>query len=88
MDKLEVKICFGTTCFVMGASGLQELKEIIPAKYHDRVSVAGSLCLGNCYKRSEYSKAPYVEVGGEVVEDATVEKVLAAIDAKLAANER
>ncbi|MBR6099225.1 NAD(P)H-dependent oxidoreductase subunit E [bacterium] len=80
MEKLVVKVCLGTTCFVMGGSNLQELSELVPQKYGDKVEVTGSPCLGLCSIKMEYAKAPYVKVGNEVVEDATVEKVIAAIE--------
>ncbi len=84
MEKIKVQVCLGTTCFVMGGSNLQELNEIIPKKYGDKVEVAGSNCLGLCSIQWEYSKAPYVKVDEEVVHEATVEKVLEVIDKKLA----
>ena len=47
MDKkISVKVCLGTTCFVMGSSNLQELIETVPAKYGDKVEVSGVPCLG------------------------------------------
>ena len=77
MDKkVSVKVCLGTTCFVMGSANLQELIELVPKKYGDRVDVSGVPCLGLCSIDWEFSKAPYVKV-------ATVEKVLAAIEKKL-----
>lgn len=84
MAKVEVKVCLGTTCFVMGGSNLQELNEIIPKKYGDKVEVLAANCLGMCSINWEYSKAPYVKVNEEVVADATVEKVLEEIDRQLA----
>ena len=83
MEKIEVKVCMGTTCFVMGGSNLQELNNIIPQKYGDKVVVSGNNCLGLCSINWENSKAPYVKVDDEVVSSATVEKVIAAIDKKL-----
>ena len=83
MDKISVKVCVGTTCFVMGGANLQELNEIIPKKYGDKVEVTGSNCLGLCSINWEYSKAPYVKVDDEVISEATVEKVLEVIDKKL-----
>ena len=83
MEKVVVKVCLGTTCFVMGGSNLQELNDIIPKKYGDKVEVIGSPCLGLCSINWEYSKAPYVKIDEDVVSEATVEKVLAAVDAKL-----
>jgi NADH:ubiquinone oxidoreductase subunit E len=84
MDKISVKVCVGTTCFVMGGANLQELNEIIPRKYGDKVEVMGSNCLGLCSINWETSKAPYVKVDEDVISEATVEKVLEAIDKKLA----
>lgn len=83
MAKVEVKVCLGTTCFVMGGSNLQELNDIIPQKYGDKVEIAGANCLGLCSINWEYSKAPYVKVNETVVSEATVEKVLEEIDKQL-----
>lgn len=83
MAKVNVKVCLGTTCFVMGSSNLQELIELVPKKYGDDVDVAGSPCLGLCSIDWEFSKAPYVKVNDEVIKEATVEKVIAAIDREL-----
>ena len=83
MSKITVKVCLGTTCFVMGASNLQELIEMVPAKYGEAVDVMGVPCLGLCSIDWEYSRAPYVKVDDEVVYEATVEKVLSAIERKL-----
>lgn len=82
-EKIVVKVCLGTTCFVMGSANLQELVEIIPDKYGDRVAVMGSPCLGLCSMDCKFAKAPYVKVDDEVVKDATVEKVLDVINRKL-----
>lgn len=84
MEKISVRVCLGTTCFVMGSANLQELMEVVPKKYGDKVEVSGVPCLGLCATDWEFSKAPYVKVNNDVVKEATVEKVLAAIDAKLA----
>lgn len=83
MKKINVKVCLGTTCFVMGSSNLQELIEMVPAKYGDKVEVSGVPCLGLCSIDWEYSRAPYVKVEDEVVYEATVEKVLSTIERKL-----
>ena len=84
MAKIEVKVCLGTTCFVMGGSNLQELNEIIPQKYGDKVELSAANCLGLCSINWEYSKAPYVKVNEEVVSEATAEKVLEEIERQLA----
>lgn len=83
--KISVKVCLGTTCFVMGSANLQELIEMVPKKYGEKVEVTGVPCLGLCSIDWEFSKAPYVKVDEDVIKEATVEKVLKAIDDKLEA---
>ena len=87
MNKIEVEICMGTTCFIMGAESLQELASILQRKYPDKVDTKGIVCHGLCNTDCQYSKAPYVKVAGEVISEATVEKVLAVIERKLGQNE-
>ncbi len=87
MESIEVKICSGTTCFVMGSSFLNELYELIPQKYGDKVTVTQSLCLGQCSQSDTHAQAPYVLVDDEVVAEATVEKVLSAIEKKVGKDE-
>ena len=82
-EKISVKVCLGTTCFVMGSSNLQELIETVPAKYGDNVELSGVPCLGLRSIDWQFSKAPYVKVDDEVIKEATVEKVLSAIDTHL-----
>lgn len=83
MKKIEVKVCLGTTCFVMGSAQLQELMDIVPTKYGEKVHVAGHPCLGLCSINWEFSKAPYVKVNNETVTEATVDKVLTEIERQL-----
>lgn len=83
MKKIDVKVCLGTTCFVMGSAQLQELMDIVPRKYGEIVHVAGNPCLGLCSINWEFSKAPYVKVNNEIVSEATVDKVLAEIERQL-----
>lgn len=83
MEKISVKVCLGTTCFVMGSANLQELIDIVPEKYGEKVDVSGVPCLGLCSADWEFSKAPYVKVDNDIIKEATVEKVISAIDEKL-----
>ncbi len=87
MKKIEVRVCLGTTCFVMGSSNLQNLTELIPQKFGDKVEVVGSPCLGVCSTNWEYSKAPYVKVNDTIVQEATVDKVIEEIERQLGKNE-
>ncbi len=80
--KITLDLCFGTTCFVMGASKLQEIESLIPPQYRKRVDIKAHTCLDLC-KNATYMKAPFVKVDGEIISEATVEKVVKAIESKL-----
>lgn len=82
MEKISIEICLGTTCFVMGASKLQDLESLIPPKYKCLVDVKAATCLDLC-KNSTYMKAPFVKVDGEIVSEANVEKILKIIESKV-----
>ena len=86
MKKITVKICSGTTCFVMGGSYLNEAVEMIEAKYGDKVEVLGSPCLNQCSVNT-HSKAPFAKIDGEVISEVTPEKLLVEIEKRLAENE-
>ncbi len=87
MDKISVKVCLGTTCFVKNSANKPELKEIVAEKFGDKVEIVGSPCLGVCSTNWEISKAPYIKVNDVLIQEATVEKVLAEIEAQLAKGE-
>ncbi len=80
--KITLDLCFGTTCFVMGASKLQEIESLIPPQYRKKVDIKAHTCLDLC-KNATYMKAPFVKVDGEIISEATVEKVIKAIESKL-----
>lgn len=80
--KISLELCFGTACFVMGASGLQDIETQIPPQYRSRVDVKASTCLDLC-KDSTSLKAPFVKIDGEVMSEATVEKILQVIESKI-----
>jgi len=82
MSKIKVKVCLGTTCFVMGGSKQQELIERVTRKYGEKVDVESSTCLDLC-QNNEFTRAPYVMVDEEVVSEATTEKVIATIEKKI-----
>ena len=83
MEKIEVEICMGTTCFIMGGESMQELASILQRKYQDKVNTKGIVCHGLCNTDCQYSKATYVKVAGDVISEATVDKVLSSVNKKL-----
>ena len=83
MEKVKVKICEGTTCFVMGGETVKSMLSTLTEKYKDKVEITSVRCLGTCNKNDSFSKAPYVMVDDEEVSSANLEKVIAVIERKL-----
>jgi NADH:ubiquinone oxidoreductase subunit E len=79
---IDVEICTGTTCFVMGAGYLLELVDELPERLRGRVSVCGAHCLGVC-NRTDCGKPPFAKVDGVLIANATVESLIDACDRAL-----
>ena len=84
MAKLTVKICSGTTCFIMSGNHLNDLVDMIRVKYGDRVEVTGSNCLGQC--SNSHSKAPFVKIDDEIISEVNAEKLISELDKRLGLN--
>jgi NADH:ubiquinone oxidoreductase subunit E len=78
VKKLNVKICVGTYCYVMGGSKLNNLKSQLPDDLKEEVYVEASVCLG-CDKMTSDPKPPYAEVNGKLIEKANLEKIITAL---------
>lgn len=83
MEKIKIDLCFGTTCFVMGSTQLQELFDIIPEKYGDTIEVSRHSCLSLCSANLDYTRSPYVKINGQIIYEATPEKIIDAIEERL-----
>jgi len=80
--KVTVKVCTGTLCYLMGGAELQLLPERIPAEIMNRIDFKGSTCSGFC-NSPENGKAPFAEVNGKCIAEATVEKIVTAVREEL-----
>ncbi|MDR2893756.1 MAG: NAD(P)H-dependent oxidoreductase subunit E [Deltaproteobacteria bacterium] len=83
MKTIDIEICLGTVCFVMGSSRLQELGESLPEKFGDRVRVTYVRCLGACNNSNNFSRAPYVRIDGEIISSATEESIMRVLSGKV-----
>ncbi len=75
MEKIRVRVCTGTACFVMGASDILLLNESLPEDVRERVALEGAPCLGMCHAGTK-GRAPFVSVNGEMIESATLPVVM------------
>ncbi|MBQ9235413.1 MAG: NAD(P)H-dependent oxidoreductase subunit E [Alphaproteobacteria bacterium] len=82
MKPIKIEICLGTTCFVMGGETLQNMGDMLKKKYGAKIEVEAVRCLEVC-SSDNFSKAPYARVDGEVIGEASLEKVQAVIEKKL-----
>ena len=79
MQKIQVEICCGTACYLLGASQMMDLEEALPEDLKGRVEILPRTCLGLC-ERENIGSAPFVRFGnGEVMSDASCDKVLVRI---------
>ncbi len=76
MEKIQLEICCGTTCYMLGASRLLNIENELPDELRDKVDVRALPCLGLCNDK-ELAGAPYVKINGEVMEKATSERIFA-----------
>jgi NADH:ubiquinone oxidoreductase subunit E len=74
MSKVKVKICTGTTCYLMGATHLLCLEERLEAYLVEQVEISGGHCLGCCHDDA-LGRPPFVMVNDTVVADATQERI-------------
>lgn len=76
MDKkIEIKLCIGTLCYIMGGAELQLIEEDLPEEFQDRVRIITSTCLNHCYNNKD-KKPPFVEIDGEVISEANSIKII------------
>lgn len=73
-----MKLCLGTTCYVLGASGMQEIEELLETDIAPYVDISGTTCLGLC-KDEMYKRLPCALIDGEICENATLPDLLQAI---------
>ncbi len=75
MKKIDVEICFGTACFVMGGAQLQDLEAELDSELKEMVNIIPQNCMDLC-GNDMYRKAPFARIDGEVVDGATIDKIL------------
>lgn len=73
MKKIKLKVCCGTYCHIMGGAELQLLNELIEPELFKQVELSFSTCLGYC--KNEGVRAPYVEIDGKAMAEASIEKI-------------
>ena len=81
---VDVKICMGTACYIMGAADLVSVKENLTPDELAKINIEGSNCLGCC--KGYNPQNPYVKVNDKIIENVTVESLLLQIRLALKAD--
>ncbi len=79
MKKVEVKICMGTTCFIMCNSDLQDIEYEINHEILPYVDIKGSSCLGYC-KDAQFHRIPCATIDGKLIENINKNELLRQIE--------
>ena len=77
MEKVKIKICCGTSCFVMGAAQIQVLEFARRPDIADKIEIEEARCMNHCKNTTaKYNRGPFVLVNDELIEEANFEKVV------------
>lgn len=60
-NKINLKICVGTMCYVMGGAELKDAIETLPTELTEHLNITYSPCLGCC----ETQRPPLIEINGK-----------------------
>lgn len=71
-EKVKVKICVGTACFVQGGSDLLLYNDFVDPAVIAECEIEGCSCL-ECCKAGEHG-APYVEIDGQIYDKVTQDR--------------
>ncbi|MGE4464628.1 hypothetical protein [Sphaerochaeta sp.] len=74
-ERVSVKICVGTACFVQGGADLLLYNEFLDPVLLGGCDIEGVSCLGGCKDPNAKNRPPYVQIGGVIHGDMTQEKL-------------
>ena len=77
MDKVQVKVCVGTSCHLMGSNLIIKYLETISSEVKKKITLDYISCMERC------EKGPIVKIDDKLLENATPEKVQQELNNKL-----
>lgn len=80
MKSIELEICTGTACYILGAAELLDIEEMVDHKIKEKLNVKGATCCGSC--KSKSSCPPYIRLDGELMGAMTLEKLITLLNEK------
>lgn len=64
MEKITVKLCAGTMCYVMGGAQLMEISDLLSEEEKQYVDIICSPCLQKC---NGQGTTPYIKLNGKTI---------------------
>lgn len=64
MSRIDLRICMGTMCYVMGGAELKDAIDSLPEEVRKHVHITYSPCLGHCTAGQE---PPFIELNGKII---------------------
>lgn len=74
-EKVSVKICVGTACFVQGGADLLLYQDFLDPVVLAHCDIEGVSCIGGCKDPHSNVRPPFVQIGQTVYGDMTQEKL-------------
>lgn len=85
MRKVEVNICTGTTCYILGGSRYLMLSDNLTDEVLSRVNIIGSPCMGYCNSEGPKRKLPCITIGGTTYHGLSLDQVVKTVSEAVAA---
>ena len=57
MDKIKLRLCAGTMCYVMGGAQLMEIEELLSEEEKQGIEITFSPCLQRCNGNTSFCRA-------------------------------
>ena len=74
--KIDIKICCGTHCYIMGGADLLLLEQKLPETLKSNIRIKGETCYMFCKESTSAQHPPYVKIGDTILPNATVDKII------------
>lgn len=74
MEKIKLKLCAGTMCYVMGGAQLMEISDLLSDEEKQYVDISLSPCLQQC--NDGKGTPPFIELNGKILEGVSKEILL------------
>lgn len=83
--KVEVNICTGTTCYILGGSKYLMLADQLRDDVLNRVNITGKSCMGYCNSEGPQRKLPCITIDGITYHGLSLEQVVKIVTEAVAA---